>query len=605
MASVLALLLMYWLHLDASHQSQLAEAEKGAQLRGSQSAHALSMQVHGQLMAVDFVLERLAAHWFDHDETNFRELIGHASQGIFNGALDVMVVADAEGRVLFESLTQQGQPLQEISIADRDYFKLLAQPSAHSFLISRPERNALTQRWTVQFSYKIVKNNTFIGVVVASVASEQLAKAFKLVYSAQNDVVLLALNDGQYLARTRGLEEKLGEKTPAEREFTQQPDKLRGHYNLIAPIDGVERIYAWHRIPDFPVVLSLGLCKEQVLTSALLAIKHSRIQNFIATTLLILAALWINYLILIKAKQNRSILQAQERLTTLLYRIPSAVLLEDENNIIIKANKKLCSLLNLDINPQSLIGLEHGQLLDMLTPEQSYWLQLPASNLKQSKTDEVDDSAGQTFRVDWVPIQRDQRYLGHVWFIKDVSFHRKKELELQTQANTDVLTGLHNRRSFLEILQQQLTLSQQHAPGALLLLDIDRFKRVNDTYGHPAGDLVIQNITQAIRDTLRKDDFCGRIGGEEFAVLLPKASLQEALELAERIRKHISVTPTVLAEETIHATVSIGVATLYKQDINSVQGHADQALYQAKNTGRNRVSCAEHPAVDTTNGLLE
>ncbi|QEY58706.1 GGDEF domain-containing protein [Pseudomonas sp. C27(2019)] len=605
----LVLLLVYWLRLDASHHNQLVEAEKHAQLRAGQTAHALSMQVRAQLMSIDFVLEHLAQHWLDHDEVVFRKLIDLAQQGIFTEALDVLIVADTDGHVLFESNAQQDQDpsLRRLSIADRDYFKKLAQPGAHNFLISRPERNTLTQRWTVQFSYKIVKNNTFLGVIVASVASEHLAEAFKLVYSEQNDVVLLALDDGQYLARTHGLDETLGEKTPAEREFTQQPDKHKGHYNLASPIDGVERIYAWHRIPGFPVVLSLGLSKEKVLTPVLLAIKHSRTQNFIATVLLILAALWISNLVFTKAKQNRSLLQSKERLATLLDRVPAAVLLENESNVIVSVNEQLCSLFNLDVKPQSLIGLRHEQLLEMLNQEQAAWLQLPSSTLKQKQTtEEVDDEVtGRSYRIDWVPIQRGQRYLGHVWFIHDVSLHKQKKQELMILATIDALTGLHNRRSFLEILQQQLLLTRQHTPGALLLLDIDHFKRVNDTYGHLAGDLVIQNITQAIRDTLRKDDFSGRIGGEEFAVLLPKVTVQHAIELAERLRKNIAATPTTLPTKTIYVTVSIGIASLYQQDISGVQNQADQALYRAKNAGRNRVCCIEHTATDAVDALLE
>lgn len=592
----LLLLIAYWMRLDYSHKKQLDEAQLQAQLRANQAAHALSMEVRSQLLGIGFVLEHLIEHWQDHDEVVFRKLVGLAQQGIFKDSLDVIIVTDAAGKVLFNSHTQSGQPASELSVARRDYFQQLAQRNEPSFLISRPVRNALTGRWTVQFSYSMLIDGKFAGIILASVPAEHLAEPFRQVYPDPNDVVLLTLNDGQYLARTHALDDSLTKKVPADREFLQQPEKLSGHYNAVAPIDSIERFYAWHRIPDFPVVLSLGLGKDKILLPTQLSIKASKTQNLLATILLLLAALWITRLVVVKTEQNQALLQTQERLATLLIRIPSGVLLEDENNHIVTANPTLLSLLSLDAEPSSLIGLHHSQLLTMLEQEQAAWLPIPRNNLKQRQLREVKDSAGRTFEIDWVPIRRDFRSLGHVWFIQDISERKKKEQELVTLATTDALTGLHNRRSFLDILQQQLKISTPHCPGTLLLLDIDHFKRVNDTYGHPAGDLVIQNIAQGIRDSLRQDDITGRLGGEEFAVLLPKATLQQAQQLAERIREHVAATPTITHKETIYVTISIGVALLYGQDENSVQSQADQALYQAKNSGRNRVCCAEHEA---------
>jgi len=596
----LGLLAAYWLRLDFSHKNQLAEAEHSAQLRASQAAHALSMQVRSQLLSIDFVVEHLAEHWFDHDQSVFRKLIDLAQQGIFKGSLDVIIVADAEGKVLFNSHTQLGQPLPELSIAQRDYFQQLAQQSEHSFLISRPVHNVVTQRWTVQFSRNMLIDGKFTGIILASVPAEHLADAFKQVYPDRDDVVLLTLNDGQYLSRTHALEDSLDKKVPNEREFIQQPDKNSGYYNVVAPIDSVERYYAWHRIPGLPVVLSLGLGKDKVLAPVQLAIKESKKQNFLGTVLLLLAALWITRLVFIKAKQNRALLQTQERLATLFIRVPSGVLLEDENNRIVMANTALCSLLSLEVDPIKLTGLHHEQLLTMLGQEQASWLPIPRNQLRHRQLREVKVAAGQTFEIDWVPIQRDFRSLGHVWFIQDISARKKKEQELVTLATTDALTGLHNRRSFLDILGQQLKLSKPNWPGALLLLDIDHFKQVNDTYGHPAGDLVLHNIAQAMRDSLRQDDFTGRVGGEEFAVLLPKATTQQAMHLAERIRERVAATPTITQTESIYVTISVGVAMLYGQDESSVQNLADQALYQAKNSGRNQVCYAECSANEVT-----
>ena len=585
----LFLLLMYWLRLDSFYRTQLTEAQDRAELRASQAAHALSTQVNAKLTGIHFILEHLAEHWLDHDETVFRKLIDLSQEGIFKDMLDVIAVTDTEGQVVFSS-SKQGEFLENISMADSSYFQHLTYQDKEGFLISPPALNIISQRWTVQFSHRMLVDGQFAGIITASVPVEHLAQAFKQVYPAKEDVVLLVLNDGQYLARTHALQSSLTTKVPAERDFIQNPEQISGNYSVVAPIDGVERIYAWHRIQDFPVVLSLGLGKDAVLESVAEAIQKSRQQNFIGTILLLLAALWITRLVFNQAKQNRSILQAKERLTTLLNQIPSGALLEDENSVIVAANAKLCALLNLDLKPNSLVGLHHNQFLTMLRQQQIAWLSLPNSGLEQKQySEEVNCLEGNTLRVDWVPIQRDRRYLGHVWFLQDISSRKQKEQALQTLATTDPLTGLHNRRSFLDILQQQLELSQSDLPGALLMIDIDHFKKVNDTYGHPVGDRVIQNVTQAIYNTVRKDDFSGRLGGEEFAVLLPQVTLQQALQVAEHIRQNVEKTITPLETETVNVTVSIGVTSMYGKDKDSIQITADQALYTAKNSGRNRV----------------
>lgn len=550
------------------------------------------------MQGINFVLEHLTEHWFDHDEAVFRKLINLAQHGIFKGSLDVIIVADAQGRVLFNTYTPAEQPQPYQSIADRDYFKQLAKHSTPNLLITPPVLNTVTQRWTVQFSYPMVVDGQFSGIILAAVSAEHLADAFKEVYPALSDVVLLALNDGHYLTRTHALEHSLGKKIPANREFIQHLNTVSGSYTIRAPIDGVERFYAWYRIPGFPVVLSLGIGKDKVMQPILQSLQASRNQNLLASVLLLLAALWITRLVVIKAQQNRSLLQTQERLTMLFNRISAGVLLEDENDVVVSVNTKLCSLLHLKVAPQRLIGLHHSQLLNLLKEAQAPWLPLSYSQLTQRQLTEVQDSTGKTLEVDWLPIQRDQRYLGHVWFVQDITSRKEKERDLITLANTDPLTGLHNRRSFLKLLSHHIELSQPQWPGALLMLDIDHFKRVNDTYGHPVGDLVIQNIAQVIRDSLRQDDVTGRLGGEEFAVLLPKATLQQAQCLAERIRERIINTPTVTPTYTIHITISIGVALLYGQTEKSVQDDADQALYQAKNTGRNRVCSAEYAWID-------
>ena len=160
-------------------------------------------------------------------------------------------------------------------------------------------------------------------------------------------------------------------------------------------------------------------------------------------------------------------------------------------------------------------------------------------------------------------------------------------------AQTDELTGLMNRRAFFEhaqLLYEQCRHNQQ--PLCALMMDMDHFKAINDTYGHQAGDQVLRQIGGVISTSFRQADVYGRLGGEEFAVLLPNTSLETARDIAEQLVKAISG----LAAEPVHGlTASLGVASTHAQvqDLHALMNTADKALYRAKAQGRNQVAVAE------------
>jgi diguanylate cyclase (GGDEF)-like protein len=170
--------------------------------------------------------------------------------------------------------------------------------------------------------------------------------------------------------------------------------------------------------------------------------------------------------------------------------------------------------------------------------------------------------------------------------------------ELRVLATTDFLTGLPNRREFMGRLAEEEGRLQRDisARAAVLLLDIDHFKRINDEYGHAAGDAVLRQLANLMREGQRKIDVLGRIGGEEFAVLLPGTALGAAAVFAERLRARVEQAPMQLDDGvTLHITVSIGIASLGGKIGGGDPAliRADQALYCAKRGGRNRVELAD------------
>ena len=201
----------------------------------------------------------------------------------------------------------------------------------------------------------------------------------------------------------------------------------------------------------------------------------------------------------------------------------------------------------------------------------------------------------------WVKIDERRTCDGGIVGVRvDITELKHREEELRRLSVTDHLTGLENRRAFLYHLHETMNSADRHRRlMAVLLIDIDRFKAINDTYGHAAGDEVLKTVAELITAELRGQDRACRYGGEEFAVFLPDTSLGGAYATAERIRQIISAREIACNDATICTSVSIGVAQIDDRDdrYEDALCRADEALYLAKESGRNRVRVKAHAAV--------
>lgn len=168
--------------------------------------------------------------------------------------------------------------------------------------------------------------------------------------------------------------------------------------------------------------------------------------------------------------------------------------------------------------------------------------------------------------------------------------NRNARNELEHRAYSDYLTDLANRRYFIEQAELELLRCERYEGElSLIMLDIDFFKKINDTYGHNIGDLVLQKIADLSRTILRDIDIIGRIGGEEFAILLPETNIEDAIIVAERLRVEISNASVISENAEVTFTSSFGVVSANKSNIDELLIKADKALYKAKESGRNKV----------------
>lgn len=214
------------------------------------------------------------------------------------------------------------------------------------------------------------------------------------------------------------------------------------------------------------------------------------------------------------------------------------------------------------------------------------------------------DSTNKTLLNDQPIIEAELRDGDHITigncvlkFMDRTSVEARYHEEIYQLATVDPLTGLYNRRQFLELLEKELARSANHArPLTLLIIDLDHFKLINDRYGHPAGDVVLKRVATALQGNSREEFIIARIGGEEFAAVLPEHNVAAAFEVANRLCEAIGtldMTTTQVGPQQV--TVSIGVAawTAGMATVADLLRAADTQLYRAKQTGRNRVCSVE------------
>jgi diguanylate cyclase (GGDEF)-like protein len=178
-------------------------------------------------------------------------------------------------------------------------------------------------------------------------------------------------------------------------------------------------------------------------------------------------------------------------------------------------------------------------------------------------------------------------------FLSGGNIERAYHEEIYRMTILDGLTGVHNKRYFLDFLERELSVASRYGhPLTLVIFDVDHFKKVNDTYGHLAGDAVLKDLSGRIKTRIRREDLFARYGGEEFACVLPSTALAGGVVFAEQLRVLVAERPCQFEKDAIPFTISLGLASVKGEDkasCESIIARADEKLYEAKRTGRNRV----------------
>ncbi|MCA0937155.1 GGDEF domain-containing protein [Vibrio alginolyticus] len=246
-------------------------------------------------------------------------------------------------------------------------------------------------------------------------------------------------------------------------------------------------------------------------------------------------------------------------------------------------SRELCNIIELTIDEV---------LTDCLNQLITYMI-YPSDMMDQDTAYFCDNVFTYEARVSVIKLKSfDQRLI--MWTARDITQRVKLEKEINYLLERDELTGILNRRKFMSHLRESFEQFRRYSTEvSIIIADIDNFKECNDTYGHFSGDEVIKHVTQVCSKHLRKCDYFGRLGGEEFAIILPNTTLEQAVEVAQRLCDLVYNTPCVIENDIeVETTLSIGVSQFITEDIsiNDALNRADQATYLSKRNGKNQIS---------------
>ena len=298
-----------------------------------------------------------------------------------------------------------------------------------------------------------------------------------------------------------------------------------------------------------------------------------------------------------RRRAETALAQTQQRLEAIIDRFPAGILVTDaRGQQIIGANRMLVSVLRLYMSADVLEGLTLPELLQ----------RLPASVAEVLAAAVPQDGplagrslhalpGGHFIEIEGMQLRAAGQAIGHCWVFHDATERQQRESQLETLALTDGLTGIPNRRAFMERLDMEMDHlhSGLLASSVLIMLDIDRFKQVNDSYGHAVGDIVLKDLVATLVHELRKEDMVGRLGGEEFALLLSQTDAEAGLRRARRLREAVEDRRVDAGPAgVLRYTISAGVYEMRGTDASAQAclERADGALYYSKRHGRNQAT---------------
>jgi diguanylate cyclase (GGDEF)-like protein/PAS domain S-box-containing protein len=580
------LIALAWGGVAALLHHELAGAVNHAERENANLALAFEEHSLSTIRSVNQVLQFVALQYKEHEPIDLRALAGPGR--VRHDLLITILITGPAGEVIASS---GAGPAANLS--DRDFFVRHRDHDIGGLLVSAPVEGRVSGGTVIPMSRRIeLPDGGFGGVVVAGVDPAYFEEFYRKLELGRDGMVQLVGLDGAIRARRTGMLKVAGRDLRGSTLLKQQALADSGNYLTQGRLDGVRRYTSYRTLREFGLVVAVGIWTEDVLAGYL-----DRRNAYLATTAVfsLLVALF-TALALISMRRQRQFLdetlRSEARFRATFHQAAVGVAHVGLDGRFLKVNDALCRLsgyLKEDLLGRRFVDLQHSKDGAAAEETKAALIELGSVDLVEREYLRKD---GTTL---WAAISpslvRDPegRPDYFVAMVQDITERKVAQDKVLHQAQFDLLTDLPNRALFADRLTQALNQARrQKWHAAVLFIDLDRFKSVNDTLGHAAGDALLHEIGRRLAASLRKGDTVARLGGDEFAVVLAQLTKpQDAGLVAEKILG-VMAAPMLLEGQEHVVTASIGIALFpdHGQDEMLVQ-HADAAMFEAKQAGSN------------------
>jgi diguanylate cyclase (GGDEF)-like protein len=590
-AALAIALTIWWLRSDAISQAATNTGNL-ATLLAEQSNHAVK--------SIDLVLSEVKRELESHAAENpddFNRLL--RSENIYQllverlshlSQADRMFLANKDGRVANTTIRF---PASEIDISDREYFQHFKSNKDKNLYINQilTDRRAGTR--IVLFSKRIDgANGEFLGVILVGVRYTYFQHIYQSIKSIHDQSFLFLHRDGTVIVRYPESSTRAGMRMPAGSPWHRLVSEGGGYYRSPGYFDNEPRLVAVRPVPGYPLVVNVALSEA----AAFATWRSQAITLGIGTLLVMFSSA---FLLAALSKQFRrlatsetTLQQANAKVDAALNNMSQGLVMFDSSNRLVVCNQRYLEMYGLSqevVKP----GCTLRELLNYRVATGNFFSDDPEQYMQA-----ILAAASEGVSLSKVTCLNDGRIIsivntptadgGWVATHEDVTEKKRAEERVTYAAHNDALTGLPNRKLFCEQLEQALKRVRRGERLAVLYLDLDHLKRVNDTLGHPVGDKLLKSVADRLRGCVREIDLVARLSGDEFAII--QTSLNhpsDAATLALRAREAIHEPFDLDGHQvTVDVSVGISIAPNDATELNELLRTADIALYEAKNFGR-------------------